>query len=476
MERWPDRIALAIGEEKWTYGQLHEIVLSYSAWCEANTKKPAQIAVFGTKAVDTYAAILGILRSGRSYVPLHPDHPPARWRTMLEKAEVKAGFISARYADKIRDLSEVNWCNDPGSPKTARSPSYINAKAEAYVMFTSGSTGGPKGVPVGRTQVATYLQHQLKAYELSQEDRFTQFFALSFDLSVHDLFICWGAGGCLCVQEKEDPLLSAAFAREHQITVWFSVPSQVQLLRRMRALRPDSLPGLKYSFFCGEPLLAETIKAWRQAAPNSRLINLYGPTEATIAITSHEINEARLDESSIIPIGIPFPGHAVLVDDGASLRPMGEGELLINGPQVNEGYLKDQQATERSFLPADDGSWYRTGDRVKIGTDGTLHFLGRMDDQVKLAGHRVEPAEVDVLLAPLLSNGSSITLPITRDGDHRLITFIDVAADVEALFAHLRLHLPAYMIPDRILEVDAFPYGAHGKLDKRSLLDRASGA
>lgn len=472
MEQWPDRIALQIGAQEWTYGQLHAIVLSYSSWCEANTKKPARVAVLGRKTIEAYAAILGILRSARSYVPLHPDHPPARWRTILQRAGVKAGFVSDRDLPLVRDVAEVDWCADPGSAERARSPSYVGNKAEAYVMFTSGSTGGPKGVPVGRTQVGSYLQHQSGTYSFTPDDRFTQHFALSFDLSVHDMFVCWAAGGCLCVQENDDPLRSAAFARDQQVSVWFSVPSQIRLLRRMRALATGSLPAIRYSFFCGEALSADLAAAWAQAAPASRLINLYGPTEATIAVTAQEISIAHLEGNGILPIGQPFPGHAVLADDGTALQPQGEGELLINGPQVNAGYLNDEAATARAFIPADDGFWYRTGDHVRIEQDGTIQFIGRVDDQVKLAGHRVEPAEVDHILTPLLENGTSVTLVAGKEAEARLITFIDVPADVEALFEQLRAQLPAYMIPDRIVEVDAFSYNAHGKLDKRALLER----
>jgi non-ribosomal peptide synthetase component F len=293
-----------------------------------------------------------------------------------------------------------------------------------------------------------------------------QLFALTFDLSVHDLFVCWGAGTCLCIPGEADHLRAAAFVRSEGITTWFSVPSVAALMLRMRSLAPDSLPSLRLAFFCGEALPWSVARAFAQAAPNTRIINLYGPTECTIAITAFELQRAEMAGEGIVPIGSIFPEHQAQIH---------EGELVLSGPQVTAGYVNDESAMRKAFvhLPQLPGRWYRTGDRAVKGATGELEYLGRIDDQVKIQGYRVEPAEVDALLRPLLGGGRSVTVPMQDGGATRLVTFIDTPVDAEPLMAHCREHLPSYMVPERILHLDGWPLTAHGKTDRKELVHLA---
>ncbi len=468
VERHGDLLALRIGDRRWTYAALDAHAAAIAGWCDRSTPAGSRIAIHGRKELTAYAGILGILRSGRSYVPLHPDHPPARWRTILERSGVAACVSDPSVVDALGEVV--------GGPMLAswehEVPGPVREGNEAYVMFTSGSTGGPKGVPVQRSNVAAYLGHMLQHYPFSQEDRFTQLFALTFDLSVHDLFVCWGSGGCLCVPEEDSALRIPSYIATNGITAWFSVPSVAALLRRMRALMPGAFPGLKRSFFCGEALTWDVANAWAEAAPGSTITNLYGPTEATIAITAFEVRTAATRQNGTVPLGRPMGAHDVrlLIADGGK-----EGELLLSGPQVTEGYLNEPGTTSAAFiqLPDEDGTWYRTGDRVRMDDDGILHFLGRLDDQVKVLGHRVEPAEVDDVLGPHVPNGTVLTLAMTLNGTTRLVTFIDTVMDTVPLMAHLQEQLPQYMIPDRIVVIDGFPTTAHGKIDRKALLNIA---
>jgi len=333
--------------------------------------------------------------------------------------------------------------------------------AEAYVLFTSGSTGGPKGVSVSRSNVAAYVKHQLETYDFNEQDRFTQFFALTFDLSVHDIFLCWSVGACLCVPHADDLMRAVRFAQEERITVWFSVPSLAMLMQRLRALGKESLPLVRMAFFCGEPLNWSVARAFAVAAPHARLVDLYGPTEATIAITAFELDRDDLEHEGPVPIGTPFAGSAARIV---------EGELQLSGPQLAAGYVGDETATQRSFITDRGERWYRTGDLVEQDADGVLHFKGRLDDQVKIMGHRVEPAEVDAVLGPLVGNAQVITLPQRQGEVVRLFTFILGSADHNELMHELRRSLPAYMIPERIITVEHLPMTAHGKLDRKALL------
>ncbi len=456
----PDRDALQLNGATFTYAQLDQWSDRIAASLDSRGIRHQRIVLVADKQPECYAAILGILKAGCSYVPLHPDGPTARWEVLIQRCEARYALVWAQHAPpKVEAIPLSAMEGEVGVLPVTR-------EGEAYVLFTSGSTGGPKGVSVSRSNVAAYLEHMLSTYGVNENDRFTQFFALTFDLSVHDLFVCWGACACLCVPGEADQLRAASFVRNAGITTWFSVPSLPLLMQRMRSLAPDSLPSLRLAFFCGEALSWDVARSFAEAAPNARLIDLYGPTECTIAITAFELPRHDPSSTGIVPIGRPFPAHEALVHDG---------ELWLSGPQVSNGYVNDEASTQKAFvhLPHRPERWYRTGDRVAVGAAGELEYLGRIDDQVKVKGYRVEPAEVDALLGPLLGGARSITVAVQDAGTTRLVTFIDTPADIPPLMAHCRLHLPAYMVPEGIIHIDQWPLTAHGKTDRKQLVHLA---
>ncbi len=453
----PDNEALRTKEGSFTYAQLDRWS---DAIAHALTEAGAlndRIAFIAHKHPGSYAAILGILKAGCSYVPLHPDGPIARWERMMDACQARFLLGDGPL------LGVARLVTLPGPHQVPEPFRSERIGTEAYVLFTSGSTGGPKGVSVSRMNVAAYLGHLLTAYDFTEKDRFSQFFALTFDLSVHDLFVCWGAGACLCVPAGDHALRTAAFVREEGISVWFSVPSLPALMARVRSLQPGAFPTIRHAFFCGEGLLFETARAFAGAAPNALMTNLYGPTEATIALTAHAIDRNTLDRQGLVPIGKPFPGHKAILEDE---------ELCVCGPQITNGYigLPDVNAASFSDITGSGVRWYRTGDRVRMDPDGTMHYLGRIDHQVKVAGHRVEPGEVDALLTPLLSGGKAITVPVHEAGAVRLVTFIDVLSNIPELLSHCRAHLPQHMVPERILVQQDLPLTPHGKIDRQQLI------
>jgi D-alanine--poly(phosphoribitol) ligase subunit 1 len=454
---WPHREALHIDGTSFTYAQLDRWSDSIASALTGAGASAERVAFVAHKQAGSYAAILGILKAGCAYVPLHPDGPPARWERMITTSCAR---LIVGDAPPIAGTRQVA---DPGADASNGTAPIARDGDEAYVLFTSGSTGGPKGVSVSRANMAAYLGHLLTAFDFNEKDRFTQFFALTFDLSVHDLFVCWGAGACLCVPPDDNALRTAAFVRDERITVWFSVPSLPALMSRMRGLKPDSFTTIKRAFFCGEGLPYDTVRAFSVAAPKAQLTNLYGPTEATIAITSHDIPPENLDRQGLVPIGKPFRDHKAIID--------GE-ELCVTGPQISSGYIGLPEANTTSFadVTGTGERWYRTGDRARMDPDGTLLYLGRIDHQVKVSGYRVEPGEVDELLMPLLSGGRAITVPVHEGGAVRLVTFIDVPHDINVLLSHCRTHLPPYMVPERILVQELLPLTSHGKTDRQQLI------
>ena len=251
-------------------------------------------------------------------------------------------------------------------------PTKIDANSMAYLLFTSGSTGQPKGVMVSHRNVLSYLDTVVPRYGINEQDRCSQTFDMTFDLSVHDMFATWEKGACLCCPTYKALIKPGAFIVDAKLTVWFSVPSVAVFMKKLGMLKPGMYPALRLSLFCGEALPLEIAKSWAGAAPNSVIENIYGPTELTIACTAYRWENARSPsecEHGIVPIGRPFAGlEARVIDE--QLREVeagGDGELIMGGSQLALGYWQDTEKTAAAFvtLPESDKVFYRTGDRVR---------------------------------------------------------------------------------------------------------------
>ncbi|WP_103502482.1 AMP-binding protein, partial [Streptomyces sp. SM14] len=334
----------------------------------------------------------------------------------------------------------------------------------AYVLFTSGSTGRPKGVPVLHRNVDAYLRFVHDRYGFHTGDVFSQTFDLTFDLSVFDLFAAWGSGGTVVSVPPTAYAALERFVAEHGITVWFSAPSLIsQLGRRPQGLR-GAFDSLRWSLFCGEPLLARDAAAWQAAAPRSTVENLYGPTELTISCSVHRWDPERTPGrcvNDIVPIGHLHPGLRHLLHDG---------ELCVTGDQMFPGYLDPADDTGR-FLDHDGTRWYRTGDLARELPDGELVHLGRRDHQVQVHGVRVELAEVESALRRVGGVRDAVAVPAHGELTAFLLGERRPPGD---LARELRTMLPRAVIPRRYAYLDAFPLNANRKVDRKELSARAA--
>jgi non-ribosomal peptide synthetase component F len=357
-------------------------------------------------------------------------------------------------------------------------------------MFTTGSTGRPKAVAVSQAAAASYLDYAQRRYRPAPADRFSQVFDLTFDLSVHDLFLAWRSGAACYALPQLSPADTAAFIAEHRLTMWFATPSLAMLMAQAGALEPGALPSLRWSLFCGEALPEQTATQWQAAADGSILENLYGPTEATIAISHHRWDPAESPRRclhGVVPLGRVFRGqHWRVAGPGLTQAvPGSRGELLLAGSQVARGYLDDPDQTAESFLSLDGEpglTWYRTGDVVQADPDGVLHFLGRTDSQVQVQGQRVELQEVDQALRQ--AAGSDLAVAVARPHRAAVVEAIygfvaggsaeaEPAARREAaILERLRQSLPDHMIPARVFFLPGLPRNANGKLDRAALARR----
>jgi non-ribosomal peptide synthetase component F len=321
-----------------------------------------------------------------------------------------------------------------------------------------------------------YLEVAMERFGVRPGDRASHFFELTFDLSVHDIFVTLLGGGTLVVVPAEQRMLPARFLRQQEISHWFSVPSAAESLYRVGALRPGVFPHLQQTLFCGEPLRWPVTEAWQAAAPNSRIINLYGPTEATIAISYYSVPRHRPQPDDIygfVPIGQIFEGqHGRIISTPETDEQLNRGELWLSGSQVVSGYL-DAGDDRDAFASGQDGvSWYRTGDAVERDGGGLLHFVGRIDHQLKISGYRVEPAEIEDAIHRAFPACRAVVVRCDRGKRRGLVAAIIVEGDGPAESAVREACasiLPSYMIPSHVVQLVSWPVNANGKVDRAAV-------
>lgn len=483
--------ALEIEERQWTYAALaaHAHAIAAAVARAHAGQAPARIGLLASRTLGAYAGYLAIQQLGSVAVPLNPGFPHARLATICESARLDCVLTDLAGFDGL-GAPLIRMPNDaaPAAPdEDVALPSRAPGRDDpAYILFTSGSTGTPKGVPVTHGNLDAYLRHVIPRYEVGPGARLSQMFDMTFDVSVFDLFVAWGAGATVVVPTRGDLLAPVRFVNRRAISHWCSVPSVISFARRLGALRPGAMPTLRVSLFAGEPLTLHQADAWRLAAPHSLLENFYGPTEVTITCSEYRLPADRnawpQPANGTVPIGTVYPHLEHLILD-AEDREADEGELCVRGSQRFPGYLDPANNRDR-FIDYDAGRaraydgatplearhWYRTGDRV-ARVDGVLVHLGRLDQQVKVRGYRVELGEIEAALRDQPGVHDAVVLPVASgDGELDLeAVCAGLNIDADALLAALRLRLPAYMVPREISVFAELPLNANGKIDRRAI-------
>jgi amino acid adenylation domain-containing protein len=489
-ERFQDLPALWLRGRLISYGQLFAAAAKAATSIVESTEPGERLAILAQSSFPAYAGVLASILSGRAYVPINMKFPFERQiyiastadcsRIVADKfSQRRCGELLGKLGPKIKEIQIPEPAEDDTGPVNFRDPRFAPNANLAYVMFTSGTTGVPKGVAVRRDNVASYLQAIKKVTPLEPGMRCTQLFDLSFDLSVHDLLHSWASGGCLYIMGNEDALDPVGFAQRHALQSWFSVPSVVALARRLNRLAPGALTDLRLSLFCGEPLPVSIAEEWASVAPNARLFNLYGPTEATIAITAHEFVSSPEDVSrpASVPLGEAFEDCAAVVVDEAG-KPAAMGELWLGGAQITDGYINNKDEMEKKFvrsvLPGFSyDRWYRTGDVVRSDAKFGLIFEGRVDHQVKIQGYRIELLEIEEVLrrASGSPEAAAVPWPLTETGAAEgIVAFVGTSSKTEReIIDSCRSQLPSYMAPRQIFFVEKLPLNANGKVDRNEL-------
>jgi len=494
--KYEDRLCISADGKEYTYREVLKSVRQIAEWLsDSGSVRPSYVGILASRSWEACVGILGTAWAGAAYIPLNLNQPPEALIALLDRLNLDALVADSSGIKKLtREVlphlprkvlvpgpaSHAGWrtFDDPGAECTFE-PRAVSANSPAYVEFTSGSTGTPKGVIIPNGAVSHFRRIMQDRYHIQPEDHIAETADTSFDVSVFDMFMTWSAGASLHVIPKTQAMAPAKFIQEHEITIWFSVPSIAAAMGRMHMLVPGAFPTLRVSLFSGEPLPAKAAIAWQQAAPNSVVDNLYGPTEATVICLYERVGEKPnvTKERDVISIGKPLEGAEACIWD-ASHQPVPAGvtgELALGGPQLALGYLNDPAKTAARFVEQDGKRWYLTGDLAYQDDQGLFHHLGRIDNQVKIRGYRVELEEVEAHLRQAYGTPSvaAVAWPVEFGSAAGVVAFITSPRTTDAEAAEeLRRRMPRYMIPTKVHVLSDLPTNSSGKVDRQALTRR----
>jgi amino acid adenylation domain-containing protein len=520
-QRRPDATAIDANGSRLSYGELdarsNQIARQLR---DAGCRPGDRVCLLSPKTAAAIAAIVGIYKAGCIYVPLDPASPASRLYKIASASEPAALLLTpqaARLADEILGIddnvrpvvgslddavagvhvrSRFTWADVGRQPSSPVEAGCTDADA-AHILFTSGSTGHPKGVLITHASVARFIEWANAYFDVQSDDRVSGHSPLAFDLSVYDIFGTFAAGAALYPVPPElnvFPNKLAQFIRERELTQWFSAPSVLSYMTQFDVVGFGDFPALRRVIWCGEVFGTAPLRYWMTRIPHATFTNLYGPTEATIASSYFRVERCPAEGAPPAPIGRACPGEELLILD-ESLNEVADGELgeiCIAGVGVSPGYWGAPDLTAAAFLEWVDPSGavrriYRTGDLGRrSAADGLIHFAGRRDSQVKSRGHRIELGEIEsaLQLLPVLRESAVVAVTTEDFGGTVVCCAYVPRSGIAVTPAQLRRELaalvPAYMLPSQWKAFDRLPLNGNGKTDrnvlKRSFLEGAVSA
>ncbi|HMF55053.1 MAG TPA: amino acid adenylation domain-containing protein [Pyrinomonadaceae bacterium] len=486
VELTPERVALVFDSSRLTYSELNQRANRLAHHLLAlGVGAEVTVGFMLERSVEMVVAILAILKAGGAYVPLDPSYPPTRLDFMLSDAQLSVVITESALVDKLPSFSGRVICIDADAQLFAEASkenpvSYVIGENIAYVNYTSGSTGEPKGISIPHRAV-TRLVRNTNYIEVESSDRIAQASNASFDAITFEL---WGAllnGAQLVIMSKDLVLSPEDFAtqiRRNEISILFLTTA---LFNQLANSAPEAFSTVRQVLFGGEAVEPKWVKKVMDEGAPARLQHLYGPTESTTYATWYEVREV-CEDGGTVPIGRPVSNTQVYLLD-SRLEPVAvgvAGELYIGGDGLARGYLRHPELTAERFIPhpfsQKAGSrLYRTGDLARYRPNGDIEFLGRIDYQVKVRGFRIEPGEIEaVLSAHEMVGAVAVLAREDKPGERRLVAYV-VAADEERsvtaseLRSYLRERLPEYMVPSAFVLMERLPLTPNGKVDRRAL-------
>jgi amino acid adenylation domain-containing protein len=510
-DRHPDRVAVVEGDRPVTYAALAAAAHRVAATLGEQGVSPGDhVGVWFPKSIDAVTALYGVLLAGAAYIPLDPKAPVARGARIATDAGTRVLITSGSKARDWAPMVEAapgveqllvldrTAADAPDAPRPARWADQLADAGDlvppaaddvAYVLYTSGSTGQPKGVVLSHRNALAFVDWAVAAVGVHAEDRLSSHAPFHFDLSVFDLYAAARAGASVHLVPQRAMVFPVELARwidAAGVTTWYSVPSALALLVTSGDLEAPALPQLRTVIFAGEVFPSPLLTQLMALVPSASYWNWYGPTETNVC-TAHHVAAAPGEDAPPIPIGRAIDGVTTLVVDesGAPVEPGTEGELVVTGPTVTSGYWADAErtATRLGPLPSlaatgDDRAWYRTGDLVVDDGHGCYEFRGRRDHQVKSRGYRIELGEVEAAFHrhPAVVDAAIVAVPdpVVTNRLHAFVT-VDAASDPtpSELSKHVAALVPPYMVPEQVEVLATMPRTSTGKVDRQALQERA---
>lgn len=509
--KYPDKEAIVFRDQSMTYAELERETNKLAHTLSGiGVDRGERVGIYMNRCITSIVAVFGILKAGATYVPIDPMSPPSRLSYIMNKCGIK--FLLT-FQEKLTNIERVFPENSPlesilimnGSDSGSRSLGSTKlidwqeireaARGDApwtntidsdlaYILFTSGSTGNPKGVMISHLNSLTFVNSAHDFFQIRMNDRFSNICPLHFDMSVFDLFVAFKAAASVVIVPEVTsifPSQLAEFIEKNKISVWNSVPSTLSLLANFGNLDNYDFSGLRLILFAGEVFPLKYLRRLMKSVPAAKFYNLYGQTEANSSLY-YWIEQMPSDDTGVIPIGKAFPNFEVFALDanGRKINKPGEkGELYVRGTSVALGYLGEPEKTEASFVknplnPNVSEKIYRTGDLVTLDGDGNYIFVGRKDHMIKSRGYRIELGEIETVIAnhEQVKNSVVIAIPDELIGNRIAAVIVPLSKGTirkEDVIRYCATRLPRYMIPEIIEFRDSLPMTSSGKVDRKNL-------
>lgn len=482
-QSYPNRIAVKDAKEALTYQELNNLA-NKAAWAlkELGINHGDRVAIWIEKSIRVVTLMQAILRIGAAYVPIDPFSPSVRARKILQDCQVKALISNRTRAEEllINELENIPCFSLEGSwqgfswddlrlfSSEAMNNIEILDNDLAYILYTSGSTGHPKGVCISHKNAMAFIEWAKEEIASNCEDRFSNHAPFHFDLSVMDLYVCFLSGGYVSIISESIsyvPIQLIEFLKQEQITVWYSVPSVLILMLEHGNWLEIENNSIKVLLFAGEPFPIKYLRSIRNRWPAMKLLNLYGPTETNVC-TFYEVHDIPVEKFAPMPIGKACCGNEVwaVKADGTITNVGEEGELVVSGPTVMLGYWGQ---------PPQENNPYFTGDIVRLNDDKTYSYIGRRDHMVKIGGHRVELGDIEAVLLEHPSVREAVVILSGTGLQAKLIAFIVSKVEPPLSLLEFKRHcakrLPRYMIIDEVRFINNPPRTSTGKFARNEL-------
>ena len=509
--KYPDQEAVVFKDDKMSYADLERESNNLAfGLAENGVIRGDRVGIYMNRCPASVVGVFGILKVGATYVPIDPLCPPGRLSYIIKKCKIKfvitlqnkIGNIAKAFSagtqiesilvmdgldtsfESLKFVKLIDWQKIRGGSKGDSFPANTIDSDIAYILFTSGSTGNPKGVMLSHRNSLTFINSAYEFFQIKMHDRLSNICPLHFDMSVFDLFVAIKAGATVVMIPETTavfPVKLTETIAEKKITVWNSVPSALSLLAAYKNLDGHDLSSLRLILFAGELFPLKYLRRLKESLPGARFCNMYGQTEANSS-TYYWVDQLPSYAKAPLPIGRPLPNFEVFAisDDGKQVTQTGgEGELYVRASTVALGYWDEVEKTEKSFVknplrPDLNERVYKTGDLVHLDPDGNYVFKGRKDHMIKSRGYRIEIGEIETVLCNHSEIKQTVVIPIPDEliGNRISVLIVPFTKDSitkEEILRYCSQQLPKYMIPEIIEFRDFLPTTSSGKIDRKKL-------